>query len=148
MFPNKRGATRIRDQAEKTMYQLIMVTIFFGLGWPLWFVWFMMQATRREMHMRAMLINQMEATQQAERKSMNKSQAFANASHDNRGALAGIKGLIDICRDEVKPGSDVDTTLRQVNVCSKDLVVLLNSVLDMSKIESGKMHLVKVIRFA
>ncbi|CAL9246969.1 unnamed protein product [Arabidopsis halleri] len=143
MFPNKSGATRIRDQAEKAMYQLIVVTIFFGLGWPLWFVWFMMQATRREMHMRAMLINQMEATQQAERKSMNKSQAFANASHDIRGALAGIKGLIDICRDEVKPGSDVDSTLRQVNVCSKDLVVLLNSVLDMSKIESGKMHLVE-----
>ncbi|CAH8268088.1 unnamed protein product [Arabidopsis lyrata] len=143
MFPNKSGATRIRDQAEKAMYQLIVVTIFFGLGWPLWFVWFMMQATRREMHMRAVLINQMEATQQAERKSMNKSQAFANASHDIRGALAGIKGLIDICRDEVKPGSDVDTTLRQVNVCSKDLVVLLNSVLDMSKIESGKMHLVE-----
>ncbi|EFH50708.1 cytokinin-independent 1 [Arabidopsis lyrata subsp. lyrata] len=143
MFPNKGGATRIRHQAEKAMYQLIVVTIFLGLGWPLWFVWFMMQATRKEMHMRATLINQMEATQQAERKSMNKSQAFANASHDIRGALAGIKGLIDICCDEVKPGSNVDTTLKQVNVCSKDLVVLLNSVLDMSKIESGKMQLVE-----
>jgi len=122
MFPNKGGATRIKHQAEKAKYQLIVVMIFLGFGWPVWFVWFMMQATRREMHMRATLINQMEATQQAERKSMNKSQAFANASHDIRGALAGMKGLIDICRDGVKPGSDVDTTLNQVNVCAKDLV--------------------------
>ncbi|XP_020884425.1 histidine kinase CKI1 [Arabidopsis lyrata subsp. lyrata] len=143
MFPNEGGATRIKHQADKAMYQLIVVVIFLGLGWPVWFVWFMMQATRREMRMRAMLINQMEATQQAERKSMNKSQAFANASHDIRGALAAMKGLIDICRDEVKPGSDIDTTLKQVNACSKDLVVLLNSVLDMSKIESGKMQLVE-----
>ncbi|XXG47966.1 hypothetical protein AAC387_Pa02g2522 [Persea americana] len=52
----------------------------------------------------------MEATQQVERKSMNKSIAFASASHDVRTSLAAIVGI-------------------------------LNSVLDTSKIEAGKMQL-------
>ncbi|KAL0864358.1 hypothetical protein Bca101_043476 [Brassica carinata] len=72
---------------------------------------------------------------------MNKSQAFAQASHDVRGSLASITGLIDLCHQEVKPGSDVDVSLQKMNVCTNDLVILLNYVLDMSKIESGKMQL-------
>ncbi|KAL1226250.1 Histidine kinase CKI1 [Cardamine amara subsp. amara] len=143
MFPNKGGATRIEHNARKVLYLLIVVTILLPLGWPLVFMMFMGQAARREMHMRATLINHKEAIQQAERKSMNKSQAIARASHDIRGSLAGITGLIDISREneDVKSGSELDTNLKQVIVCIKDLVGLLNSVLDMSKIESGKMQL-------
>ncbi|EOA26327.1 hypothetical protein CARUB_v10025468mg [Capsella rubella] len=145
MFPDDEGAaTRINHQAKQALYQLIVVTIIVAFGWPVGFVLFMMQATRQEMHMRATLINQMEATQQAERKSMNKSQAFARASHDIRGYLAAINGLIDLSRDDAHPGSDQDTNLKQVNVCVKDMLALLNSVLDMSKIESGKLHLEEV----
>jgi signal transduction histidine kinase len=64
----------------------------------------------------------MEATQQAERKSMNKSLAFATASHDIRAALAGITGLIEICYAEVRAGSELDTNLQQMDGCTKDLV--------------------------
>ncbi|CAH8320719.1 unnamed protein product [Eruca vesicaria subsp. sativa] len=135
MFANKGGG--IKNAAK---YMLILMVLY-GFCWPTVFVLFMVRATRKDMDMRSSLINQMEATQQAERKSMNKSQAFAQASHDIRGSLAGITGLIDLCRQEVKPGSEVDASLQQMNVCTKDLVGLLNSVLDMSKIESGKMQL-------
>ncbi|XP_009142537.1 histidine kinase CKI1 [Brassica rapa] len=137
MSPNKGEGTSISNAA---MYMLIFMAIY-AFFWPLGFVVCMVRAARREMDLRSSLINQMEATQQAERKSMNKSQAFAQASHDIRGSLAGITGLIDLCRQEVKPGSDVDASLQQMNVCTNDLVALLNSVLDMSKIESGKMLL-------
>ncbi|KDP36574.1 hypothetical protein JCGZ_08341 [Jatropha curcas] len=82
----------------------------------------------------------MEATQQAERKSMNKSLAFAGASHDIRAALAGITGLIQISYEEVSPGSDLKMNLQQMDGCAKDLVGLLNSILDTSKIEAGKMQ--------
>ncbi|KAF8119112.1 hypothetical protein N665_0001s0161 [Sinapis alba] len=139
MFPNKE---RTPSTGSASLY-LLVATMFLGLCWPLGFVAFMVNAAGREMHMRATLINQMEATQQAERKSMNKSQAFARASHDIRSSLAGITGLIDLCHDsqEVRLGSELETRLKLVNGCTKDLLDLLNSVLDTSKIESGKMQL-------
>uniref|UniRef100_A0A2K1XUE8 histidine kinase n=1 Tax=Populus trichocarpa TaxID=3694 RepID=A0A2K1XUE8_POPTR len=105
------------------------------------FILLVVRSARREMHLCSTLIKQMEATQQAERKSMNKSLAFATASHDIRAALAGITGLIEICYAEVRAGSELDTNLRQMDGCTKDLVGLLNSILDTSKIEAGKMQL-------
>ncbi|KAL3604773.1 hypothetical protein D5086_005632 [Populus alba] len=105
------------------------------------FILLVVMAARREIHLCSALIKQMEATQQAERKSMNKSLAFASASHDIRAALAGITGLIEICYAEVRVGSELDTNLRQMDGCTKDLIGLLNSILDTSKIEAGKMQL-------
>ncbi|KAJ6972857.1 hypothetical protein NC653_033238 [Populus alba x Populus x berolinensis] len=105
------------------------------------FIVLVVRSTRREMHLCSTLIKQMEATQQAERKSMNKSLAFASASHDIRAALAGITGLIEICYAEVHADSELDTNLQQMDGCTKDLVGLLNSILDTSKIEAGKMQL-------
>ncbi|KAJ1412567.1 Signal transduction response regulator, receiver domain [Sesbania bispinosa] len=83
----------------------------------------------------------MEATQQAERKSMNKSLALASASHDVRNALAGLTGLIEMSDQEVVHGSKLHTNLRLMHSCTKDLLGLLNSILDASKIEAGKMQL-------
>nr|APR64062.1 hypothetical protein [Populus tomentosa] len=105
------------------------------------FILLVVRSARRQMHLCSALIKQMEATQQAERKSMNKSLAFASASHDIRAALAGITGLIEICYAEVRAGSELDTNLQQMDGCTKDLVGLLNSILDTSKIEAGKMQL-------
>ncbi|KAM1475484.1 hypothetical protein ACFX2I_031368 [Malus domestica] len=84
------------------------------------------------MHLCNTLIKQMEATQQAERKSMNKSLAFATASHDIHAAVAEITGLIDISKDEVSSGSELETNLRQMETCAKDLFGILNSILDTS----------------
>ncbi|KAI6694027.1 hypothetical protein NL676_021737 [Syzygium grande] len=105
------------------------------------FVFLVMRALRREMHLRAILIKQMEATWQAESKSMSKSNAFAQASHDIPSSLAGITGLIEISYDEVSPGSELVKNLKQMEACAKDLLALLNSILDTSKIEAGKMQL-------
>lgn len=77
---------------------------------------------RREMHLCASLIKQMEATRQAETKSMNKSLAIASASHDIRASLAAITGLVEICYDEVAFGSQVETNLKQMDACIKDLL--------------------------
>lgn len=86
------------------------------------FILLVVRSARREMHLCSTLIKQMEATQQAERKSMNKSLAFATASHDIRAALAGITGLIEICYAEARAGSELDTNLQQMDDCTKDLV--------------------------
>ncbi|KAK4418058.1 Histidine kinase CKI1 [Sesamum alatum] len=109
------------------------------------FVYQIVASARREMYLCGALINQMEATQQSERKSMNKSLAFATASHDVRASLAGITGLIEICRNEVSKReplqSELLTNLLQMEACTRDLLGILNSILDTSKIEAGKMQL-------
>lgn len=109
------------------------------------FVSLIVEAARREMHLCGALINQMESTQQSERKSMNKSLAFASASHDIRASLAGISGLIELCCNEVAKRdparSEVVANLMQMEACTRDLLGILNCILDTSKIEAGKMQL-------
>ncbi|KAK4487332.1 hypothetical protein RD792_006051 [Penstemon davidsonii] len=83
----------------------------------------------------------MDSTQQAERKSMNKSLAFARASHDIRASLSAITGLIEICSQYAKPNTNLQTNLVQMYTTALDLLGILNSVLDTSKIEAGKMQL-------
>ncbi|PON71807.1 Signal transduction histidine kinase, TMAO sensor TorS [Parasponia andersonii] len=94
-----------------------------------------------ENYLRAALIKQMEATKQAQKKSNNQNLAFARASHDIRAPLAGISGLIDLSFKEVSRGSELETNLRQMDACTNDLLGILNSILDTSKIEAGKMLL-------
>ncbi|KAJ8759691.1 hypothetical protein K2173_009792 [Erythroxylum novogranatense] len=105
------------------------------------FVSLIVTAAVNDTSIRSALIKQWEATQQAERKNMSKSNAFASASHDILNALAGITGWIEICNGEVSPGSKMKTYLKQMDGCAKDLVGLLNDVLDTRKIEAGKMQL-------
>ncbi|XP_054804005.1 histidine kinase CKI1-like [Prosopis cineraria] len=98
-------------------------------------------AAMREKRWLAPLIKQMEATQQAERRNMNKNLTLACASHDIRASLAALAGLIQMSYHEAVPGSELDTNLKQMDSCARDLLGLLNSILDASKIEAGKMEL-------
>ncbi|KAM5576019.1 histidine kinase CKI1-like [Rosa sericea] len=121
----------------------------------------MLTVAKREMHRYATLIEQREKTEQAERKSMRKSDAFAKASHDIRAALAGIISWINFCKDDIHDALDlhatnagttrhseietiltkIDSNLKRLDVHAEDLLGILNSVLDKSKIEAGKMVL-------
>ena len=56
------------------------------------------RAAAREAVLNADLVRQKEALRQAERKSMNKSNAFVSASHDIRSALAAIAALVEMSR--------------------------------------------------
>ncbi|KAK3194259.1 hypothetical protein Dsin_025569 [Dipteronia sinensis] len=137
----RKGEGSFVHKTNKFELTLLIVMISSIVISVLSFVYLMVRSAKREMHMCAALINQMEATQQAERKSMNKSLAFASASHDVRAALAGLTGLIEICFHEVAPASELETNLRLMDGCTKDLMGLLNSILDTSKIDAGKMQL-------
>ncbi|CAK9135530.1 unnamed protein product [Ilex paraguariensis] len=105
------------------------------------FLILILRAARREMFLCSALIKQKDSTQQAERKSMNKSLAFASASHDVRASLAAIIGLIELCHEDAPPKSELAANLVQINTCTRDLLGILNSVLDTTKIEAGKMQL-------
>ncbi|CAI9300417.1 unnamed protein product [Lactuca saligna] len=106
------------------------------------FVVLTVRAAKKEMCLKAALIKQKGATQEAERKSMNQSVAFVTASHDIRASLAGIAGLLEMSINEVDDQrSELAKNLKLVQICSGDLYGILNSILDTSKIEAGKMEL-------
>ena len=77
----------------------------------------------REASLRANLARQNDALRQAERKSMNKSNAFASASHDIRSALAAIAGLVDMSRPEAQalPAPGIVENLDQMGICTNKL---------------------------
>ncbi|KAL6219237.1 hypothetical protein ACLB2K_012443 [Fragaria x ananassa] len=101
----------------------------------------MLGAAKREIQLCTKLIKQDEATRQAETKSMKKSEAITSASHDVRNALACMTELIRISCDEVSQGSEIKDYLTQMDACTKHLLGILNSILDKSKIEAGKVIL-------
>ncbi|KAL4028892.1 hypothetical protein IC575_012104 [Cucumis melo] len=140
VLPQKELASLVYKSSRMGLILLILIMAITIIT-VLVFVFIVIRATKREMHLCAKLIQQMEATQQAERKSMNKSVAFTRASHDIRASLAGIIGLIEICHNESTPGSELDISLKQMDGCTKDLLGILNSILDTSKIEAGKIQL-------
>ncbi|KAI3669627.1 hypothetical protein L6452_40930 [Arctium lappa] len=105
------------------------------------FVVLIVRASRKEMCLRAELIKQKEATEEAERKRKNHNLAFVSASHDIRGFLTGITGLIEISINDVHQGTELANNLRLMQDRSQDLNSILNSILDTSKIEAGKMQL-------
>ncbi|KAM0930817.1 hypothetical protein ACQ4PT_000722 [Festuca glaucescens] len=98
----------------------------------------------REAALQGDLMRQKEALQQAERKSMNKSNAFASASHDIRSSLAAVAGLIDVSRTEARANPNLTYYLDQMEIGTKKLFDILNTILDMGKVESGKMQLEEV----
>ncbi|CAN0896905.1 Histidine kinase CKI1 [Linum grandiflorum] len=99
------------------------------------------KAALKETQLCRALIKQMESTQQAERKSLKKSLAFATASHEIRNLLTPISSFIHDCAVDLPPGSARATTLKVIHDSTKDLLGFLTAILDASKLEEGKMEL-------
>lgn len=70
-----------------------------------------------------------------------KSEFLSSMSHDIRTPMNAIIGMTEIAQRNIKDYQWVDECLRKVRLSSKQLLGLINDVLDMSKIESGKMSL-------
>ncbi len=77
----------------------------------------------------------------AERANMAKSDFLSRMSHEIRTPLNAIIGMTTIAAASVKDPARVEDCLSKITFSSKHLLMLINDVLDMSKIESSKMVL-------
>ncbi|KAL2611960.1 hypothetical protein R1flu_023652 [Riccia fluitans] len=93
-----------------------------------------------EMKLRAELQKETEARQRAEASRDAKTAFFSHMSHELRTPMACIIGLLDILMGELKM-SEHQSSVRQVHRCATSLVALLNSALDIAKVEAGKLEL-------
>ena len=70
-----------------------------------------------------------------------KSFFISNMSHDIRTPMNGIIGMTAIAAEHTDDPKKIAECLHKIDVSSKYLLGLINDVLDMSKIESGKVNL-------
>jgi signal transduction histidine kinase/DNA-binding response OmpR family regulator len=81
------------------------------------------------------------AAERAEAASNAKSDFLSNVSHDIRTPMNAILGMTAIAAIHIDDKERVRDALNKITVSGKHLLGLINSVLDMSKIESGKISL-------
>ncbi len=82
-----------------------------------------------------------EARKAADHANKAKSEFLSNMSHDIRTPMNAIMGMTAIAITNIDSKEQVQNCLRKIALSSKHLLGLINDVLDMSKIESGKMTL-------
>ena len=82
-----------------------------------------------------------EAVQAANVANMAKSEFLSDMSHDIRTPMNAIIGLINLLEKDVDDKERFHKHLRDLKLSSEHLLELINNVLDMSRIESGKTEL-------
>ena len=76
----------------------------------------------------------------AEESSRAKSAFLSNMSHDIRTPMNAIIGYVDLAKDEKLSEAEVRDYLAKIDSSSRHLLNLINDILEMSRIESGKME--------
>ena len=82
-----------------------------------------------------------DALKVAESASKAKSTFLSNMSHDIRTPMNAIIGFATLALDDIRDGKKVQDYLSKILSSSKHLLGLINDILDMSRIESGKVVL-------
>ncbi|MBO7122571.1 MAG: response regulator [Treponema sp.] len=83
------------------------------------------------------------AIEQAEKANASKSDFLSRMSHDLRTPMNGVIGIAELAEDELDKPDAIKEDLRKIKSSSKYMVSLLNDILDMAKIESGKLEIRK-----
>ena len=90
---------------------------------------------------KAQIIEAQRLKEKAEKASRAKSEFLSNMSHDIRTPMNAIIGMAHIGLSNCTDQNRVRHCLKQIQLSGNHLLGLINDVLDMSKIESGKMTL-------
>ncbi len=93
---------------------------------------------RHEMEQKSLLED---ALMQANRANKAKSVFLSNMSHDIRTPMNAIVGFTALAITHIDRKEQVEEYLHKIMTSGNHLLSLINDVLDMSRIESGKMHL-------
>lgn len=87
-------------------------------------------------------VNQLRAAyEEAEAANQAKTAFLSRISHDIRTPINGIMGMLEMIRHYRNDQKKVDDCLEKINISSEHLLLLINDVLDMSKLEAGYIEL-------
>lgn len=86
------------------------------------------------------ILNNLLAMDEIKQATRAKSQFLANLSHEIRTPMNAIIGMVQIA-ERAKKEQEIRDCVNQIDKSSRHMLSLLNDVLDISKIEEGKLHL-------
>ncbi|KAG0563103.1 hypothetical protein M758_8G004400 [Ceratodon purpureus] len=105
-------------------------------------IYLLVEQVQAEEKLRAEILRQSEAKNRAEASRDAKTNFLSSMSHELRTPMACIIGLLDMLLME-NLTVEHEGSIRQIHRCATSLVSLLNSALDIAKVESGKLVLEK-----
>lgn len=124
----------VNSAANQTIFlsSILMVSVIFMVG-----VYFFL--IRRKDQQEQILRDDLEkAVIEAQNANIAKSEFLSNMSHDIRTPMNAIVGLTTIANDNLDDPLRMKQCLTRITTSSRHLLSLINDVLDMNKIESGK----------
>ncbi|CAK9270199.1 unnamed protein product [Sphagnum jensenii] len=105
-------------------------------------IYLLVEQVQAEEKLRTEIQRQSEAKRRAEASRDAKTNFLSSMSHELRTPMACIIGLLDMLLTK-NLSSEHEGSIRQIHRCATSLVALLNSALDITKVESGKLVLEK-----
>lgn len=101
------------------------------------------EIARRDTRMEQLVAQLTAARDEAQAASVAKSQFLANMSHELRTPLNAVIGYTEIIEEDLEDAGidSADDDLRRIKASANHLLSLINDVLDLSKIEAGRMEL-------
>ncbi|KAG0588710.1 hypothetical protein KC19_2G263600 [Ceratodon purpureus] len=121
-----------------TLPLLSLGVVFIGCS----LIYLLVEQVQAEEKLRAEILRQSEAKRRAEASRDAKTNFLSSMSHELRTPMACIIGLLDMLLSE-KLLDEIANSVRQIHRCATSLVAILNSALDIAKVESGKLVLEK-----
>ncbi|MBQ7251132.1 MAG: response regulator [Kiritimatiellae bacterium] len=154
---NARGSLRRRHTMVFAIGTVQTAAILFQLGDPFLPLYglgclfgvcllhvFVVEDEHDEMHRKEMLAHDVAAQLEAEREANRaKSLFFSTVSHDIRTPLNAIVGFSELLSQGVEDGAERARCLASIRSSAKVLARLVDDVLDLSKMESGKLEIIE-----
>ncbi|MCM1308708.1 MAG: hypothetical protein NC223_08930, partial [Butyrivibrio sp.] len=135
---DKSSQFTLKDFLKRYAYFIIIaLTVFFALI-ALAFALYIKKSRAYAKEQNQMQISLRKALDMADSANKAKTNFLSSMSHDIRTPMNAIVGMTDIAKKHTDDKEKLDDCLDKITLSSQHLLTLINDVLDISKIESGK----------